>query len=136
MDTLQSPKISNGVNPEVSQLNASAFRGQVLRQVYRVWLFRKLLPVLALEVVILSLLLLQLSKAVFIQRVIENGLNVFFLDPPRIISFIVDVFVKAPLLTKILGFGALLLVASVVRHLTQGLLRLFLVKQNYFRKVK
>ena len=121
---------------QTSQPNASAFRGQVLRQVYRIWLFRKLLPVLAVEIIILSILLFRLGKAVFIQRIIENGLNILFLDPPQIISFIVSMFVKAPLLTKILGFVALLLVASVVRHITQGMLRLFLVKQNYFGKVK
>lgn len=124
------------MNPTTSQPNSSALRGQVLRQVYRVWLFRKLLPVLALEVIVLSLLLFQLGKAVFIQRVIENGLNVLFANPPQIASFAADMFFKAPFATKILGFGILGLIALLLRHITQGMLRLFLVKQNYFRKVK
>ena len=118
---------------QAQSINPS-FRGQVLKQIYRVWLFRRLLPVLVLEIVVLSILFFQLSKVVFIQRVIENGLNVLFLDPPQIIAFIVDMFVSASWLTKVLGFAIIAFIALIVRHITQGMLRLFLVRQNYFAK--
>ena len=111
-------------------------RGQVLRQVYRVWLFRKLLPVVVGEVLVLVLILYQLGQAVFFQRILENALNVFFASPSRIISFGVSAFVQAPWLTRILGAGSLILLALLLRHITQGILRLILVRENYFSKIR
>lgn len=111
------------------------FKGEILRQVYRVWLFRRLLPVLIGEVLALAVVLYLLGQAVFIQRVIENALVVFFSDPSSVLSFTVSAFANAPLLTKLLSFGFALLVALVLRHLTQGVLRLILVRENYFGRV-
>lgn len=118
--------------PQVS----SQLRGQVLQQVYRVWLFRKLAPVLLVEIIILAAVLYGLGQAIFIQRIIENGLNVLFQNPSAIISFMVSAFTKAPLLTQVLGFGFLVLLALIVRHVTQGILRLILVRENYFSSLK
>lgn len=114
----------------------SKFRGEVLNKVYRVWLFRKLLPVLLAEVLALTLVLYFLGRTVFIQRVIENALNVLFLNPPQIVAFGVDAFSDATLLTKIFSIAVVVFLALSVRHLTQGFLRLILVKENYFAKIK
>ena len=114
----------------------SKFRGEVLNKVYRVWLFRKLLPVLLAEVLVLTLVLYFLGRTVFIQRVIENALNVFFLDPPQIVAFGVDAFSGATFLTKIFSITVMVFLALLVRHLTQGFLRLILVKESYFAKIK
>ena len=114
---------------------SSKFKGQVLRQVYRVWLFRRLLPVLVAEVAVLAFLLWQLGRVVFFQRIFENALNIFFLSPSQIVPFTVSAFTQAAWATRILSFGALVLIALVLRHLTQGILRLILVKENYFGKI-
>lgn len=111
-------------------------KGQVLRQVYRVWLFRKLLPVVIGEVLVLAVVLYQLGNLIFFQKIIENALNVFFINPSQIISFAISAFVKTPWMIKILGAGALILLAFLLRHVTQGVLRLILVRENYFGKVK
>lgn len=115
---------------------STKLKGEVLRQVYRVWLFRKLLPVLVFEVVLLSAVLYGLGQVVFIQRVFENALNVIFTNPSGIGSFVVSMFARAPLVTQILGFGILVLLALLIRHLTQGMLRLFLVRENFFSRVR
>lgn len=110
-------------------------RGQVLQQIYRVWLFRKLLPVIAGEIVLLTVILYVLGQAVFIQRIFENALKVFFINPPQIIGFLISAFFKASLATKVLGFGVLVVFALIIRHATQGLLRLVLIKEKFFAKV-
>lgn len=112
------------------------FQGEVLNKVYKVWLLRKLLPVLVLEVVVLSGILYFLGRTVFIQRVFENALTVFFLSPPRIIVFLVNAFTGAPTLTKILALVFIVFIAFLLRHLTQGILRLILVRLNYFSRVE
>ena len=125
------------MDTQISQPQISSqFRGQILRQVYRVWLFRKLAPVLLVEILVLAVVLYGLGQVIFIQRIIENGLNVLFQNPSAIISFVVSAFAKAPLLTKVLGFGFLVLLALIVRHTTQGILRLILVRENYFSTIK
>lgn len=122
------------MEPLAKTSNPFTRRGQVLQQIYRVWLFRKLLPVVAGEVILLSIILYVLGQAVFIQLIIENGLKVLFINPPQIIGFLVSAFTQAPIATKILGFGALLVFALVIRHITQGILRLILVKEKFFGK--
>ncbi len=114
----------------------SKFRGEILRKIYRVWLFRKLLPVLVLEVAILTVVLYWLGRAVFFQRIFENALNVLFLEPQQIFNFLLTMFTNATLLARILGFVVLVLFVLVVRHFTQGVLRLILIKENYFSKVR
>ena len=112
------------------------FRGQILNRIYRVWLFRKFLPVLVLEVAVFSFAVYELTKIIFIQRIIENAMNVFFQNPSRIFSFFLWAFVDAQLATKILVIGVAVAFALVIRQLTQGLLRFILVRQNYFAAVQ
>ena len=112
------------------------FRGQIVQKIYRVWLVRKLLPVLIIEVAIFSFILYKLGKAIFFQKIVNNALNVFLVDPPQIFSFLISAFDKAPFGTKLLGIGFVVLIALLLRHLTQGALRLILVKQNYFGRIE
>ena len=114
----------------------NTYNGQILQSVYRVWLFRELLPVVIGETILLSLVLYGIGRLVFVQRVIENGLNVFFANPPQIISFLYEAFVHAQGLTKLFAVVILVLVALLIRHITQGILRLILVRQNYFGRVQ
>lgn len=123
------------VNNSISQILAPRFKGEVLNKVYRVWLFRKLLPVLILEVAVLTGVLYFLGRAVFFQRIFENALNVLFINPGQIFSFLAVMFTNATPLAKVLGLVVLVLFVLVVRHFTQGVLRLILVKQNYFSRV-
>ena len=111
------------------------FRGETLRRIYRVWLFRKLAPVLAAEVVVISLLLYGFSKLIFVERVLQNGLNVFFQNPPGIFPFAVSAFFHAPAGTKIVIAGLGAVAALLIRLITQGILRFILVKENYFSRV-
>ena len=67
--------------------------------------------------------------------VMENGMNVFFLHPRQIFGFIITAFDKASNATKILTLSAVVFSALLIRHLTQGLLRLLLVKEHYFSKL-
>ena len=113
-----------------------AFRGQILRQVYRVWLVRKFLPVFLGEIIVLSLLLYQAGRIVFVQRIFENAANVLFNNPGGIINFGVTAFTHASTPAKIFGVAAAVFFALVIRRATQGLLRLILVRENYFGKIE
>lgn len=122
-------------NPITQQTASPRFKGQILKQVYRVWLFRRLLPVLMAELAILVFVLYALAQIVFVQRVLGNGLTVLFARPREIFFFAIQAFLQAPIGTQVLMFGVLLLAALLIRHLTQGFLRFILVKENYFGKV-
>ena len=113
-----------------------AFRGQILRQVYRVWLVRKFLPVFIGEIIVLTLLLYQAGRIVFVQRVFENAFSVLFNNPGGIINFGVTAFTHASTPAKIFGVAAAVFFALVIRRATQGILRLILVRENYFGKIE
>lgn len=117
-------------------MTEAKLKGQILRQIYRVWLFRKLLPVLLLEVAVLAVVLYKLGQAVFVQRVLENALRVLFANPEQIFSFVVSAFTQASWATNLLGFAVLAFIALLIRHITQGILRLILVKENYFARIQ
>lgn len=121
---------------ETTQNTAQKYKGEVLNKIYRVWLFRKFLPVVILEVLILAFLLSQLGRLVFIQQILGNALDVLFSNPTGIGAFVVSTFANAAWGAKLLGVGLVVLAALLIRHLTQGLLRLILVRQNYFSRIK
>ncbi len=118
-----------------ASLPSSKFNGQILQSVYRVWLFRKLLPALIGEIMLLSLLLYGIGQIIFVERVIANGLNVFFLHPLGIFSFGLDAFSQATGQIKLLTVVVVVLTALIIRHATQGMLRFILVRQNYFGQI-
>ncbi len=120
--------------PGENTKQSARFRGEVLNRIYRVWLFRKFLPVLIGEVILFSVILYILGRAVFIQRVLENALAALFLSPPQALSFLVATFSNASAATQVLTLLAAVLTAFLIRHLTQGVLRFILVRQNYFGK--
>ncbi|MBI3420559.1 MAG: hypothetical protein HY006_00665 [Candidatus Sungbacteria bacterium] len=122
--------------PPAASVAQSKFRGQMLTKIYRVWLVRKLLPALLVEIGILSLALYALGRTVFVERIVANALSVFFARPLQIIPFFFSAFGHASSLAKLLTVGAAVLVALLIRHLTQGLLRFILVKENYFGKIE
>jgi len=119
---------------EERSLPSPQFKGELLQRVYRIWLFRKLAPVLIGEIIGLSLILYVVGRLVFVQRVIENMLTVFFLNPPRVVPFLVSAFLNSSTTTKLFTLFAAVLIALVIRHLTQGILRLVLVKKDFFGK--
>lgn len=122
--------------PPSSHAITSRFHGQILRQVYRVWLFRKLAPALIAETVILSAVLYWVGRIVFVQQIIVNALNVLFRNPPQIFSFFISAFAHAYGLTRFLAILIIVLAALLIRHSTQGVLRFILVRQNYFARAQ
>lgn len=112
------------------------FRGEILRQVYRVWLFRKFLPVLIAEIIVISLILYKLSQTIFIEKFIGNAIHVFLANPPKIFSFFISAFSQALVITKVLSIVLLILVALFLRLVTQGILRFILVRENYFSRIR
>ena len=118
---------------KVSQ--APRFKGHILKQVYRVWLWRKFLPVLVAEVTVMSFILYALARFVFVERVLDNGFRVAFARPEGILSFLVSGFLHASVTAQVLTSGVVLLAALLIRHITQGILRFILVRENYFGKV-
>lgn len=114
----------------------SQFKGQVLDRVYRVWLTRRFLPVLLAEIIVLSLVLYGLSKLIFVQRILENTIRVLLNNPGNIFSFLYLTFAQSALMEKILSLGLIVLLALLLRQITQGLLRYILVKENYFGKIE
>lgn len=111
------------------------FRGDILRRVYRVWLMRTLAPILLVEVAAVSALLYGLGRTVFMERVFANAVTVLFRDPSGIASFWVSAFLHAPFAAKFFTVALVVLIALLIRLVTQGMLRFILVKENYFSRI-
>lgn len=112
------------------------FRGEILRRIWRVWFLRRFLPVLAVEVVGLTLFAYWLSHAVFVRRIIENALNVLFDNPAKVIEFVIFAFLYASIAVKALAFTVLVLLTLLVWKIGKALVRYAMVKEHYFAKAE
>lgn len=124
------------MNDVITEVHSGTrFRGDILRRIYRVWLIRRLAPVLVIEVAVLSALLYGLGRLVFVERIFTNGLAVLFREPSEIPSFAVSAFLHAPIMAQLVSIALIVLVALLIRLITQGILRFILVRENYFGKI-
>lgn len=112
------------------------FRGKILNKVYRVWLVRKFLPVFLIEIIVLSVVIFQFSRLVFVEKVMENFFRILFQKPSGSLTFLSTAFSQSSSLTKVTMIAVIILVALLLRMLTQGFLRLILVRKNYFGKIE
>lgn len=111
-------------------------RGEILQGVYRVWLVRKLLPVICLEIILTSIFLLLIARMVFVRQIIINAMDVVFVNPIGIFTFLERAFMETTFSGKLLSIGMIVLVAFLIRHITQGALRYILVKENFFSRTE
>ncbi len=116
-------------------MNTSKFQGELLQKIYKGWLWRELLPVVIGEIIVLSVLVYFVGRAIFVQKVIENILTILFANPKEIFEFMAVAFTKTTTAAKLIGIGLLVALALFVRHITQGILRFILIKENYFSRV-
>jgi len=121
---------------EQSVVPGPRFRGEILRRVWRVWLLRRFLPVLAVEVVGLTLFAYWLAHAVFVRRIIENALNVFFDNPAKVIEFIIFAFLYASIAVKALVFVVLVILTLLVWKTGKAVVRYAMLKEHYFGKAE
>lgn len=110
------------------------FKGEILSKVYRVWFLRKFLPVFFAEIFVLSLVLYQFTRVIFIQKVLENIIKTAFQSPTGAFFFLWSAFGKTHTSTKILSVALIVLLALLLRLITQGILRWILIRKNYFGK--
>ena len=116
-------------------MDTTKFRGKILNKVYRVWLVRKFLPIFLIEIIVFSIIIYKFSRLVFVEKVLENFFRIFFQNPSGGLTFLSTAFSQTTTLTKLLTVAVVILVALLLRMLTQGFLRLILVRKNYFGKV-
>lgn len=115
--------------------STARFRGDILRRIYRVWLLRRLAPILLAEIAAVSLLLYGLGRMIFVERVLANAVTVLFREPSGIASFGISAFLHAPVAAQFFTVALVVLVALLIRLVTQGMLRFILVKENYFSRI-
>lgn len=121
------------INPAVP--GEQKFKGQILQNIYRVWLFRTFAPVLVAEVILLAAVLYTLGRTVFVERILGNFFKVLFADPAGIPTFLVGAFSHSSWTARATAIAAAVALAFIIRHVTQGILRFILVKKNYFSRV-
>ena len=113
---------------------SNKFRGEILTKIYKVWLTRKFLPIFIAEIVTLSAVIYGLVRLVFFKKVIENAMRMDVVSASGVFKYLALAFARTPMLTKTLIVALVVLLALLVRLITQGILRWILVRKNYFGK--
>lgn len=97
---------------ELTKVNI--FRNKVLWRVYLVWFFRKILPLILLQIGILIFALKIFAQEVFVGKVLENAALASDANYWQFIKYLATAFLQTHFLVQIavllvLGIGALLL---------------------------
>ncbi len=95
-------------------MNNSVFKSKILWKIYLVWFFRRILPLVVFEIVVLGAAVYLLAKYIFVEKVISNTFLFAGRNPLTMLSFLFDAFLRTSLLEQIaiiilLSIGALLL---------------------------
>lgn len=90
------------------------FKNKIIWRVYIAWFFKRILPLLILEVLFLAVAAYFFAQYVFIERVVDNTLIGAARNPFQMFSYLFWAFLQAGLLKQIaavalLALGALLL---------------------------
>lgn len=89
-------------------------KNKIAWKVYFIWLFKRVIPLFALEIVLIVLVLWFLGRLVFVQQVFTNAFLASSQNPFHLALYMFDAFVATSLFKKIvivffLGFGVLIM---------------------------
>jgi len=115
-------------------MNISAPTKKILIKVYIVWFFRRILPLMIAQVVVLGLALKLFAQKVFVGKVLENAALASDANYGEFFQYLLSSFLQTNLLVQvaillILGIGALILrdigkalfiYIGTLRHRPQG----------------
>lgn len=90
------------------------------------------MPIFLIEIVVLSVIIYQFSRLVFVEKVLENFFRILLQNPYGSLTFLSSAFGQTTTINKVLTVAVVILVALLLRMLTQGILRFILVRKNYF----
>lgn len=95
-------------------MSNSALKAKILWRVYITWLFKRILPLLVLELAILVVAVYLLARFVFIEKVVSNTFLAASNSPLLIVSFMFSAFLYTTFLNQaiivvLLSLGILLL---------------------------
>lgn len=95
-------------------MRVSALKSKILWRVYLVWLFKRILPLIIAEILIILGAIYLLAKFIFVKEVVDNALLNSASNPLRLAEFLFFAFLATHWATKIavivfLALGALFL---------------------------
>ena len=98
----------------ITTKDISMLKSRIIWKVYFSWFFKRILPLLLVELVIIVLGLHFLAKYVFVEKVISHTLFLATANPLELFYYLLFSFAKTRLLTKatiiaLLSFGVLIL---------------------------
>lgn len=101
--------------------NSSGFKTQILWKVYLVWFFRRILPLVALEVLVLGAAVYFLARFIFVEKVISNTLAAAANNPLVIFTYLFYAFLGTTLINKVLIIALLSIGALLLRDIGRTL---------------
>ncbi len=103
----------------------------IMRRVRVIWFTRRVLPLLALETLVVMLVVRQLAESIFFNQVLQNAIvHTFSRSPIMIIDFFFRAFLGAESTVQLLVAGSLLAALLFARD-TLRAIRAFTLKSNF-----
>lgn len=96
-------------------------KNRILWQIYIVWFFRRILPLMVVEVAVIALALQLFAHNVFVAQVLENAGLVASANYWNILKYLIKAFLNSKLITQLIVLGSLGLIALLIRAFLKSL---------------
>ncbi len=98
-------------------METPVLKKKILWHIYLAWFFKRILPIIILEIGVVVMAVYFLAKFVFIERVVGNSLTWAAHNPISLFAFFISAFVHTTLLKQIIIIIGLALGALLIRDI-------------------
>lgn len=97
-------------------------KNRIFWKVYFIWFFRKILPIIAIQIAVFALALQLFAKNVFVSRVLQNIAQVAESGYWAVLKYVIASFLNTHFVTQVVILAILAIVALLVRDIGRSLL--------------
>ncbi len=110
--------------------NGLKLKNRIMRRVYAIWVFKRVLPYVAVESAGFAAMVYYFSKLVYVRSVIDNAIAAFFSNPQTWLFYEMSSFLNKGLAVQLLFLGSLALILFAARNVFKAAVQYAVLKEE------
>lgn len=105
-------------------------QNRVMKRVYFIWFFRRILPYVALEVLIFGVFLYFVGEHAFVRVIVDNSIQKMLFSPNSLLPYVFDAALNTKLVVQVSLLGALAAMLLAFRNVLYAFIQLNVFKEE------
>lgn len=107
-------------------------KAQIMKRIFRVWFVRSMVPLLALELLLILLGVYFFSRLVFVSEVFQNTVTASFGHPLRALTYLWGAFLATQSATQVIIIISLAIIIFLLWHINRSIFSYVLTRRTGF----